>query len=44
MAGDPWTGFKFHGPFDTENDALKYAEDHMSHKEFWWIITLEKEV
>ena len=36
--GDPPDGFNFIGPFDSHDDALRYAERYSSN---WWIAALE---
>jgi len=44
LAGDPWSGFQVFGPFDSELEATEYAEDKLTHKEFWWVMKTEREV
>lgn len=39
MLGDPASGFYFHGPFDRHDDAIVFAERHLSHTT-WWTIEL----
>jgi hypothetical protein len=39
VAGNPVDGFSFVGPFDTDGDALVWADAHMNGD--WWIVTLE---
>ena len=42
MAGTPWDGFRFYGPFDSGTDAEQYQSKHLYHCDFWWIVPLEK--
>ena len=36
VVGGPNLGFQFYGPFDTEDDAINYAET-IEFDEIWWI-------
>jgi len=37
--GNPVTGFDHYGPFDTPEEAVKYAQDEMETD--WWIAPLQ---
>jgi hypothetical protein len=43
MAGTPWTGFRFYGPFANGAEAEQYQGEHLYKCDFWWIVPLEKE-
>lgn len=44
MAGAPWEGFRFYGPFANGAEAEQYQSQHLYKCDFWWIVPLEKEV
>jgi hypothetical protein len=44
MAGTPWDGFRFYGPFANGAEAEQYQGEHLYKCDFWWIVPLEKEV
>ena len=39
VVGNPIDGLKFHGPFTTRHDAIKWAEDYI--KDEWRIAQFE---
>ena len=39
MVGGPGDGFDLYGPFDTEDDAISYAE-HERFQDSWWVVPL----
>jgi hypothetical protein len=43
MAGTPWDGFRFYGPFAHGEEAEQYQSKHLYECDFWWIVPLEKE-
>ena len=44
MAGAPWRGFRFFGPFADSDEAEQYQQRYLFAEDFWWIMPLEKEV
>jgi hypothetical protein len=43
MAGTPWYGYRFYGPFDNFDQAENYQALHLQSEDFWWIVDLIKE-
>ena len=39
MVGGPGDGFDLYGPFDTEDDAISYAE-YERFQESWWVVPM----
>jgi hypothetical protein len=44
MAGTPWSGYRFYGPFDNSDQAESYQSEHLYSEDFWWIVELQKGV
>lgn len=44
LCGNPWDGFKIHGPFDSLAEAESYQNTHLFSREVWWIMKMTKEV
>jgi hypothetical protein len=40
ITGDPVDGFFYYGPFDTNDDAVAYADDEQ-HGMDWWVAELQ---